>query len=59
MSSPTVIMTNPALPGDETAITTQEAFEQVHAAKGWVLVEPAVKSKPAQAPKADSSKAGV
>jgi len=52
-------MTNPALPGDETAITTQEAFEQVHAAKGWVLVEPAVKSKPAQAPKADSSKAGV
>jgi len=56
MSSPTVVMTNPTLPGGETAITTQDAFDQVHEPKGWVLVDEIVpaKSKPAQAPKADS-----
>ena len=64
----TVVMTNPSLAGEERAVTTTEAFEQVWSDKGWVLVEdkpavvepavePAVeapKTKPAQAPVTDS-----
>ena len=40
----TVVMTNPSLAGEERAVTTTEAFEQVWSDKGWVLVadEPAV-----------------
>lgn len=48
----TVIMTNPGLPGDERAVTTPEAFEQVWSDKGWKLVKddaaPAATAKPAR-----------
>ena len=44
----TVVMTNPSLAGEERAVTTTEAFEQVWSDKGWVLVEdePAVVEAP-------------
>lgn len=58
MSSPTVIMTNPNLPGDERAITSQEAFDQVWSGKGWELVEdePAVQAAPEPTPPVDAPK---
>jgi hypothetical protein len=47
-------MTHPKLDGEETAVTTQVAFDEVWSTKGWKLVtdaaEPAPKSSPAQAP---------
>ena len=64
----TVVMTHPKLDGEERAVTTSEAFEQVWSDKGWTLVdaelEPAVQDepktlKPAQAPVTATPKAGV
>lgn len=63
----TVVMTHPDLPGDESAVTTQEAFNEVWSDKGWELVdaEPAPKHnapKPppaAQAPLTVNTKPGV
>jgi hypothetical protein len=55
-----VVMTHPKLDGEERAVTTQEAFDEVWSDKGFVLVtdEPAVaeepKTKPAQALVTDS-----
>ena len=48
-----VVMTNPSLAGEERAVTTTEAFEQVWSGKGWVLVEdkPAVVEPAVEAPK--------
>ncbi len=48
-----VTMTNPKLPGDERAVTSQEAFDDVWSKDGWELVDeepaepPAARSKPA------------
>jgi hypothetical protein len=49
----TVVMTHPKLDGEERAVTTPEAFEQVWSEKGWVLVidEPAVVEPAVEAPK--------
>ncbi|HEY8881936.1 MAG TPA: hypothetical protein VIM47_00900 [Dermatophilaceae bacterium] len=64
----TVIMTNPGLPGDERAVTTPEAFEQVWSGKGWELVQdspadsPTPKTRPARkaaAPKPKPAQAPV
>jgi hypothetical protein len=35
----TVVMTHPKLDGEERAVTTSEAFEQVWSEKGWKLVQ--------------------
>ena len=45
----TVVMTHPKLDGEERAVTTSEAFEQVWSEKGWKLVQdsPAAPAKPA------------
>ena len=53
-----VVMTNPSLAGEERAVTTTEAFEQVWSGKGWVLVEdkPAAVEAEADKPPVDAPK---
>jgi len=61
----TVVMTNPSLAGEERAVTTTEAFEQVWSDKGWVIVtdEPAVEAlkfpSPPKAPIVTDPKIGA
>jgi hypothetical protein len=52
-----VVMTHPKLDGEERAVTTQEAFDEVWSDKGWKLVEE--DPKPAQASVTATTKASV